>query len=146
MQNSYLSLTCFLKYYKDITNLILVLLTGLVAHTISDRTTLYETLMFIHKQKINLIPQFFLKIQHFKNSAIWLVKDILVDNSRTRILPDIGSVVESQEVKELSLWTVLGKIKWQHFQKKKRNTLFLGPLCPMWAEINFPQKSGPVTF
>ena len=55
-----LSLTSFLKYYKDIANLLFwVLWLHLTTPTKSNSTNLQETLMFICKQKINLIPQFF---------------------------------------------------------------------------------------
>ena len=59
----------FLKYYKDIAKLLfLVLWACLATPTISD-TTLLEALMFLRKQKINLIPQGFLEILHFKESC-----------------------------------------------------------------------------
>ena len=44
-KKSYLSVTSFLKYYKDIANLLLLVLWACLATpTISDSTTLYETL------------------------------------------------------------------------------------------------------
>ena len=50
----------------------------------SDSTNLKETL-FIHKQKLNLIPQFFLEILHYEESCN-LISLILINNFRTRIL------------------------------------------------------------
>ena len=131
MQNSYLSLTSFLKYYKHIANLSFwVLWQCLVMSTIINSTTLQETLMFIRKQKINLIPQFFLEILHFKkNPAIWLFKNILVDNYRKNLLPDIGFAMEIQELKELSFCIVYTKIKCQNFHKKKINKSKMPYFC-----------------
>ena len=92
--------------------------------TISNSTTLYGTRMFIQTQKINLIPQVFKKYYTLKNPAIWLVKKILVDNSKTRILPDMGFATESQELKEFSFWIVFRKIKWQYFLKNAKYPIF----------------------
>ena len=44
--------------------------------------------MFIYMQKISLIPHDFFEILHFKNSASWFAKTILVHNLRTRIWTD----------------------------------------------------------
>ena len=58
-KKSCLSLTSFLKYFKDIANFIFwVLLRYLATPTQSDSSNLYETLMFICEPKINLIPIF----------------------------------------------------------------------------------------
>ena len=50
--------------------------------------------------------------------------EILVDNSKIRILKDMVFVIESQELKELSFCIIFRKIKWQHFQKKYKISLF----------------------
>ena len=60
MQKLYLTLTYFLKYYKDIENLLWVLWVQLATPTKNNSTNWKETLIFIWKQKINFILQFFL--------------------------------------------------------------------------------------
>ena len=68
-KKSYLSLIFFLKYYRDIANLVFwVLWECLVAPTKGNSTNLQETLMPIYKQKINLIVNF-LEVLHFKESS-----------------------------------------------------------------------------
>ena len=68
---------------------------------------------------------FFTDINYtLKNPKIWLTKNILGNNSRTRILPDMGFAIESQESKELSFALFFRKNK---LFKKIQNTLFLGP-------------------
>ena len=92
-KESYVSLTSCLKHYKDITNLLF------------------------------LVPSaylFFKKYYILKNPAIWLVKNILVDNFKTCILPDMQFVMESQEIKELSSCFVFRKTKWQNFFKNAK--------------------------
>ena len=62
-QISYLSLNSFLKYYKEITNLLFwVLWACLAASTRSNSPNLHESLIFICKQKMNLIPRFIIDI------------------------------------------------------------------------------------
>ena len=60
----------FLKYYKEVANLLFLILWACPnTPTISNSTTLWEILMLIQKQKINLILQFFLEILHIKESC-----------------------------------------------------------------------------
>ena len=110
----------------------------------SDSANLKETL-FIHKQKINLIPQFFLEILHYEESCN-LISLILIDNFRTRISQDIGFAMESQEFKGISFCIVFRKNKRQHLKKKKQKIPFLDPFYPNLGKKKFPQKSGSVTF
>ena len=60
---SNLSLNSFLEHCKDIANLLIwVLWACLDTSTRGNSINLLETLKFIYKQKINLIPTFFLEI------------------------------------------------------------------------------------
>ena len=71
--------------------------------------------MFIWKQKINLIPQFF-SYYALQNAGIWLAKNILGNNSRARILPDF---------KNLARWKVKNQKTFHSalFFEKTRNAL-----------------------
>ena len=60
----------------------------------------------------------------------------------TRILPDMGFAMESQESKELLSDIVFRKRKWQNFQKQCKISYFGGLLAQIWAKINFPKISG----
>ena len=86
----------------DIVNLLFWKMRAHVATPIKNNsTTFYKTLIFMCKQKVkqkvNLIPQIFLYVLHLKNPAVWLTKNILGNNSRTRILPDMQVAMEGQE-------------------------------------------------
>ena len=62
-KNSPSSLTSFLRYCKEIANLLFyVLWACLASHTQSGTINLYKNLVFIRKQKINFIPHVFLEI------------------------------------------------------------------------------------
>ena len=50
--------------------------------------------MFICKQKVNLIPLIFNRYYTLKNPAIWLAKNIMANNSKTRILPDMRFLMD----------------------------------------------------
>ena len=76
-----------------------------------------------------------------KNPAIWLVKNILGNNSRTRILPNIGFAMESQQIKQFSFCIVFEKTNEDNL-KKIQNALF----AKIWEKMNFPQKSKFVIF
>ena len=71
-------------------------------------------------------------------------KTYLVDNI-TRILPYMGFVMESQEAIEFHFALFIGKTNDNIF-KTMQNMLFSGLFCPIWAKINFQQKSGSITF
>ena len=75
------------------------------------------------------------------NPAIWLVKNILGNNSRTRILPNIGFAMESQQIKQFSFCIVFEKTNEDNL-KKIQNALF----AKIWEKMNFPQKSKFVIF
>ena len=71
-----------------------------------------------------------------------MVKNILVDNRKTRILSDIEFVMKNQELKELLFCVVFRKIKWQHFQEMQISyfwTLFV----QIWAKMNFHKNWAP---
>ena len=53
--------------------------------------------MLICKQKINLIPQFFLEILHLRESWNLIDQEHFGNNSRTRILSDMTFAMESQD-------------------------------------------------
>ena len=97
--------------------------------------------MFICKQKINLIPQkkkifFFLhKYDTFKNPGIWLTKNILGNNSRTRILPDMGLRLRVKNQKKLLFCIVfMERKKWQKYP-------IFGPFCPNLEKNKFFNKN-----
>ena len=106
----------------------------------SDSTNLKETL-FIHKQKINLIPQFFLEILHYEESCN-LISLILIDNFRTRISQDIGFAMESQEFKGISFCIVFRKNKRQHLKKKEAKNTVFGPFLPKFGQEEISTKIG----
>ena len=69
-RKSCLSPTSFLKYYKDLVNLLFwVLWVCLATSTENNSSNLWDNLMFICKLQINLTTQFFLEILHFKESC-----------------------------------------------------------------------------
>ena len=79
-----------------------------------------------------------------------MVKNILVDNRKTRILPDIEFVMKNQELKELLFCVVFRKIKWQHFQEMQISYfgLFLSKFGQKWIfhknwapSLLFPEHS-----
>ena len=57
---------------------------------------------------------FFERYCTLMNPAIWLAKNILGNNSWTRIFPDMGFAMKSQESKEFSFCITLGKNRWQN--------------------------------
>ena len=125
--------------------LFLVLSACLATPTMSDSTNLKETL-FIHKQKINLIPQFFLEILHYEESCN-LISLILIDNFRTRISQDIGFAMESQEFKGISFCIVFRKNKRQHLKKKRsKKYRFWTLFTQIWARRNFHKNRAPSLF
>lgn len=75
-----------------------------------------------------------------KNRAIWLVKNIFVNNSQTRILPEMGFTMESQVLKELSFCLIFIS-NGNNFKKKKKMQNI-----QIWAKIKFTQKSGSIIF
>ena len=125
----------FCEYHEDIANLLLLVL-GMPGHT-------------HHKQQFQLVGKSEV-YQQTKNQLnpspfsrditdyIWLVKNILVDNSRTRILSDRSFAMKSQELKEFSFCNVFRKINLQHLQ----NTLFLGPFWSNLDRNEFSRKIG----
>ena len=104
--------------------------------------------MFIHKQKINLIPKFFLEMLHFKESCNLTGLERFGCNSRTRILilPDMRLAMVSQELKinwrlsktlitsKKSVWsTVFWYVNVYIFWKRIQYTIH-------WAKIQMLQK------
>ena len=71
-----------------------VLWACLVAHPQNDSI---KTSIFICMQQMNLSFTSFLRYYILKNPAIWLADNILVHNSRNRILPDMELVVKYQQ-------------------------------------------------
>ena len=70
-----------------------------------------------------------------------MVKNILGNNSRTRISPDMGFAMESQSSKEISFCIVFRE-KNEKIFKKMQNNLFLDPLCSNLGKIEFTTKIG----
>ena len=80
--------------------------------------------------KNQLDPSIFSRdITFQKNPAIWLFKNILVDNYRKNVLPDMGFAMEIQELKELSFCIVYTKIKSQNFHTKNINKSKMPYFC-----------------
>ena len=80
--------------------------------------------------KNQLDPSIFSRdITFQKNPAIWLFKNILVDNYRKNVLPDMGFAMEIQELKELSFCIVYTKIKCQNFHTKNINKSKMPYFC-----------------
>ena len=91
---SILFLTSSLRYFKDITNLLLwVLWVCLAKPTKNDSINLQK----IFKQKFSSISHFFLEALHLKNPAIWLDKSISAHISGTWFFPDMGFVQENRK-------------------------------------------------
>ena len=88
-------------------------------------------------------PSFFLVILPFKEYCN-PIGHILGNNSRTRILPDMGFAMESQELK--GFYVVFRKNKWQNIQKNEKISYFWALCTKIWTKMNFPQKLGSVTF
>ena len=130
-KKSYLSLTSFLKYYKDIANLLfLVFWVCFALPNINDSTTLQENLIplvllekLVFQVSCNMIGQEHFGWQrHNKNFARYRVcygKSII---KRTFIL------------------------QMTTFSKKYRTPNFLGPFCSNLGKNDFSQKSGSATF
>ena len=76
--------------------------------------------MFNLNKKSTWSRNIFYRYYILKNLAIRLAKNILGNNSRTKILPDIGFAMESQESKDLSFCIDFRKKRWQHFQKNAK--------------------------
>ena len=87
---------------------------------------------------------FFKRYYTLKNHAIWLVKNILGNNSRTRIFPNVEFALENQELKDLSFCIVFRKKQMTNFSCKIPN--FLGPFHPNLGRKEFSTKSSSVTF
>ena len=84
---------------------------------------------FFVNKKSTLSISFFCRYYALKNPTIWLAKNIFGNNTRTRILPDTGFAVESQDSKEeFSFWIAFRKIT-KFSKKKMQNTLFWGRSC-----------------
>ena len=65
---------------------------------------------------------------------------ILGNNSRTRILPDMGFAIKSQELKELSFYIVFRKNRRQKFSKKCKIPHFWAIFAQIWVKLNFFTK------
>ena len=61
---------------------------------------------------------------------------ILGNNSRTRILPDMGFAIKSQELKELSFCINFRKNKRQKFSKKCKIPHFWAIFAQIWVKLN----------
>ena len=88
----------------------------------------------------------FYRYYTLENLAIWLTTNILGNNSKTSILPDMRFAMESQQLKELSFRVVFKRKKWQNFQKNVKDPILWALFAQIWAKMNFSQKSGNVTF
>ena len=79
---------------------------------------------------------FFLhKYDTFKNPGIWLTKNILGNNSRTRILPDMGLRLRVKNQKKLLFCIVfMERKKWQKYP-------IFGPFCPNLEKNKFFNKN-----
>ena len=75
-----------------------------------------------------------------KNPTIWLVNNILGNNSRIRISLNMGFVIESQEIHIASF---VGKTNDKIFKRKISKIPM--QICS-WAKVNFWQKLGSITF
>ena len=133
MQKKYLILTSFLKFYKNIADLLFfVHWACLVTPFISNSTTLQETLMFIYKKKINLITHFSLEILHFKEPGNL--------NFKTRILQRIfwslpWKVKNSKNYHFALFW---GKSNDNIF--KKFTISYFGSFLPKFRQNEFSTK------
>ena len=145
MQKIILIPPSFLKYYKDIANLFWVHWAFVRPHPPKAiAPTCRKQLVTSIKQKFYFKnPSFFLVILPFKEYCN-LIDHILGNNSRTRILPDMGFAMESQELK--GFYIVFRKNKWQNIQKNEKISYFWALCTKIWTKMNFPQKLGSVTF
>ena len=75
-----------------------------------------------------------------KNPTIWLVNNILGNNSRIKILLNMGFPIESQEIHIASF---VGKTNDKIFKRKISKIPV--QICS-WAKVNFWQKLGSITF
>ena len=140
----YLSLTSFLEYFNDIANLLFWVLWACPSKPIIQTCRKLWCLPAYKKSTWSLI--FFYRYHILKNSAIWLPKNILGNNSRTRILSDIRFLMESQESKEFSFCIVFRKNQWQNFQKNVKYSilgLFLAKFGQKWI---FNKNQAPSLF
>ena len=84
--------------------------------------------MFICKQKVNLIPLIFNRYYTLKNPAIWLAKNIMANNSKTRILPDMRFLMDFH----FALFLEKKKKKNQKNEKQKTWTPSIFTIhCPL---------------
>ena len=88
----YVFLEILERYYKLVFWIFSVCL---AMHTESDSISLQKTLMLICIPKMNLTTSS-LRYYIWSNPAIWLGDSILANNSRTRILSNMGLVVKYQ--------------------------------------------------
>ena len=93
----YLPLISFLKYYKNIVNLLFWVLW----------TNLLKTLMFICKQKLNLNPHFFYR--YYYTYYKFCNQERFGQKLQSKSFARLGFEIERQESKELSFAIVLEK-------------------------------------
>ena len=90
------SLTSFLRYCRDFAFLLFWVIWACLVTTSKMILSAYQL-----DPSVLFFWDIFWDIT-LKNPAIWLVKNILENNSRTRIPPEIEFATESQELKKLS--------------------------------------------
>ena len=95
-KKSYLSLT-FLKHHKNIANLLFwIIWTQLAMPNKTIALTFRKLWRLSRNKKSTWSIILFYRYYTLKNATIWLVKNILGNNSRKRFLPDMVFVMESQ--------------------------------------------------
>ena len=114
----------------------------LATHIQNDSINFQKTSMFIFIPKIHFIIHFFLEILHYRESynLTGLLNSILIQNSRTRISPNMGLVVKYQQQCQFPFqfffFFFSGESNYQSFLKNLKNPI----LGAFWAYFRFEKK------
>ena len=127
-KKSYLSLTLF----RNITKIFLSCYFGYFWHNLpyprsEIALTCRKLWCLSANKKSTWSLNFCYRYYTLKNPAVWLTKNILGNSSRTRILPDMGFAIESQESKKLSFCIVSRKKNAKSFKRNAKYHIF-GPI------------------
>ena len=117
----FIHLPSFLKYYKNITNLLF----WEFGH-VHQKQHKFVRNWRLSAKKNQLDPSIFQGYYTLKNPEIWLVKNNLENNFRTRNLPGMRFAMEDKNYKKFHFALLFGKTKWKNFQKS--NIPYFGAL------------------